>query len=81
MTSPEHLGRRAYTPGEVADLYGVNVHTVYLWLQSGRLAGMKINTGPNARWRISPAALEAFEQASLRSRWITRDAAAGDAAS
>jgi excisionase family DNA binding protein len=79
MASQGNIGRRAYSPEEVAELYGVTRHTVYEWLQTGRLAGMKVSDGPRAKWRVSPAALDAFEAASLRSRCFAPDpdAAAG----
>lgn len=68
MTTGGNIGRRAYTPAEVAEMYGVATDTVYVWLQSGQLAGMKMSAGPRAKWRVSPAALDEFERAHLRSR-------------
>ena len=68
MATHENLGRRAYTPAEVAALYGVHRLTVYGWLNSGELAGMRLSTGSKAQWRISPAALDDFEATHIRSR-------------
>jgi hypothetical protein len=48
--------------------------TVYEWLKTGKLAGLKINDGPRAKWRVTPAALDEFDRAQLRSRCSPRDA-------
>ena len=59
MASTGNIGRRAYTVAEVAELYGVHAKTVYVWLKSGKLAGMKLDAirlSPNGEWRIPVAA-------------------------
>src|SRR5688572_1275124 len=48
-----------YTPKEVARELRVTERTVYEWLTTGRLRGMRAGT----RWRIRPEDLEAFMQA------------------
>jgi excisionase family DNA binding protein len=75
MASTGNIGRRAYTVAEVAELYGVHPKTVYVWLKSGKLAGMKLAPGPKGDWRISLAALDAFDELTLRSRCSPRDVA------
>jgi excisionase family DNA binding protein len=47
-----------YTPKEVARELRVTERTVYEWLTTGRLRGMRAGT----RWRIRPEELEAFMQ-------------------
>jgi excisionase family DNA binding protein len=44
------------TPEEVATRLRVTRRTVYAWLKSGRLRGLRAGKG----WRIRPADLEAF---------------------
>jgi excisionase family DNA binding protein len=45
-----------YTPKEVAQELRVTERTVYHWLTSGRLRGMRAGT----RWRIRPQDVETF---------------------
>lgn len=45
---------RLYTPEEVAELLKVSRETVYNWLRSGKLQGIKIGHF----WRISESELE-----------------------
>jgi excisionase family DNA binding protein len=73
VSTEKNLGRRAYTPAEVAELYGVTVDTVWVWLQTGEMAGMKISAGKRAKWRISPASLDEFDRTHLRNRCSPRD--------
>jgi excisionase family DNA binding protein len=47
-----------YTPKEVAQELRVTERTVYEWLTSGRLRGMRAGS----RWRIRPEEIEAFLQ-------------------
>jgi transposase len=50
---------------DICERYGVSEHTVLGWLNSGELRGFSVARGPGAkkpRWRITQAALEAFEQ-------------------
>jgi excisionase family DNA binding protein len=52
------------TVKDVAERYGVSVQTVLGWIRSGELAAINVGRRANAkkpRWRISEAALEAFE--------------------
>jgi excisionase family DNA binding protein len=49
---------------EVAEHYGVSEHTVLAWIRSGELRAVNVGRRPGAgkpRWRVSQAALEAFE--------------------
>jgi excisionase family DNA binding protein len=47
-----------YTPKEVAQELRVTERTVYEWLTSGRLRGMRAGS----RWRIRPEDIQAFLQ-------------------
>jgi excisionase family DNA binding protein len=54
------------TVGEIAERYGVTEHTVLGWIRSGELKA--VNVGRRAgskkpRWRVSQAAVAAFEAA------------------
>ena len=54
-----------FTVAQVAERYAVSSGTVLQWLNSGQLAGFSVNRSLNkrrARWRISEAALQIFEQ-------------------
>ncbi len=56
------------TVRDVAERYGVTVHTVLQWIRSGELAAVNVGRRSGAlkpRWRITQAALDAFE--ALRS--------------
>lgn len=46
------------TVTQVAKLLQVSEHTVYVWVQTGKLTAYKF--GDN--WRITPASLEAFRK-------------------
>ena len=53
-----------YTVQDIQRRYGVAVHTVLGWIRSGELRAVNVGRQPGAkkpRWRISQAALEAFE--------------------
>lgn len=55
-----------YTVSKVAERYRVNTHTVLQWIARGELAAFNVGRAPNKlkpRWRISEAALTAFEAA------------------
>lgn len=65
------------TPTEVAKLYRVSINTVTGWIHRGDLAAVNVGTRPNAgkpRWRISDAALAAFEQSRQMTRSAPREA-------
>lgn len=49
-----------YTPSEVAGKLKVSRRSVYQWLMSGRLSGLKAGQG----WRITEEALIAFMERS-----------------
>jgi excisionase family DNA binding protein len=49
---------------DVAERYGVTIHTCLAWIASGELRAVNVGRKPGAkkpRWRITQAALEAFE--------------------
>jgi excisionase family DNA binding protein len=51
---------------DVCERYGVSVHTVLTWIESGELRAINVGVAPGKlkpRWRITAAALEAFELA------------------
>jgi excisionase family DNA binding protein len=48
--------QRLYTPEEVAEQLRVTRRSVYEWLKSGRLRGLRAGT----RWRIRPEDVESF---------------------
>ena len=45
------------TPSQVAELLGIHIKTVHLWLRSGKLQGVKISY---RTWRIPKKALDSF---------------------
>lgn len=47
---------RAYTPAQVAEVMNVTVYTVYEWLTSGDLRGIKLRKN----WRIMRSDLDEF---------------------
>jgi hypothetical protein len=49
---------------DIQDRYGVTVHTVLGWIHSGELRAINVGRRPGTRkprWRITQAALDAFE--------------------
>jgi excisionase family DNA binding protein len=46
-----------YTPEQVRDICGVNLETVYRWLRSGKLNGVKVG---DKLWRISTESMDEF---------------------
>jgi excisionase family DNA binding protein len=55
---------RTLTVAEVADRYGVDPHTVLLWIKRGELKAINCGRKPGSkkpRWRITPEALATFE--------------------
>ena len=55
--------KQFYSPQEVADLLGVNIHTIYKLLRKGDLAGIKIRP---KLWRINKNDLEIFLKKNRR---------------
>lgn len=55
MTTPQYL-----TIEEVTEKLAVNPKTVYRWLKSGRLKGIKLGSGRTAMWRIAENELNNF---------------------
>jgi hypothetical protein len=55
-----------FTPPELARRWGISPDKVVSWLRSGELRGINLalraGPGKRARWRISLAEVEAFEQ-------------------
>ena len=54
----------ALTPKQVADRYGVSVHTVLHWIDSDQLKAINCGRAPGKlkpRWKILPEHLAAFE--------------------
>lgn len=47
-----------YTVEEVASLVGMHANSIYAYLRSGRLKGVKTRKGYGGTWRISRAELE-----------------------
>jgi hypothetical protein len=54
---------RYFSPADVADRYGCDIHKILAWLRSGELRGIDVSArrGTKPRWRIDPADLAAFE--------------------
>ncbi len=55
---------RSHTVAEIAKRYGVTAATVLVWIRSGELRAMNVGRRAGAkkpRWRITAAALDAFE--------------------
>lgn len=55
---------RCYSPREVGERLGVKAAKVISWIVNGELAAINVAANPKgkrARWRISPEALQAFE--------------------
>ena len=54
---------KSYSIKAIEDLYGVSQMTVLAWIHTGQLAATNVARKPGGRprWRISEAALEAFE--------------------
>lgn len=53
-----------YTIADLVNRYGVTEHTVLGWIRSGELKAVNVGRTPEARkprWRITQAALDAFE--------------------
>jgi excisionase family DNA binding protein len=51
---------------DLCERYGVSEHTVLTWINRGELRAVNVGRRPGAkkpRWRITEAALEAFELA------------------
>jgi excisionase family DNA binding protein len=52
------------TVRDIAERFGVSVHTVLRWIRAGELMAVNVGRAPNGRkprWRIPPEALAAFE--------------------
>jgi len=50
---------------DVCERYGVTEHSVLAWIHNGELSAVNVGRAPEARkprWRITQAALDAFEQ-------------------
>lgn len=54
---------RYFTVKQIADQYAVTVHKVLAWIEAGELNAINIARNPQGqpRYRVSAAALEAFE--------------------
>jgi excisionase family DNA binding protein len=56
----------SYTVREIAERWGISVHTVLAWIRANELKAVNVSRTPNGRkprWRITQAALDAFEAA------------------
>lgn len=62
MTPPNEL-ERYQTPPQVAARYGIKADRVRRWILNGQLRAVNVSDRTRPRWKISPADLEAFEQA------------------
>lgn len=61
------------TVEKVAERYGVSEGTVLAWISAGELKALNVARGARckrARWRVSEAALAAFEEARTQSRSV-----------
>ena len=59
------MGAEMYTVQDIQNRYSVTVHTVLQWIRAGELKAVNVGRRPGAkkpRWRITQAALDAFEQ-------------------
>jgi excisionase family DNA binding protein len=56
---------KTLTVNDVANRYGVSVHTVLTWLKAGELKAVNAarRTGTRPQWRISEEAIAQFEAA------------------
>jgi excisionase family DNA binding protein len=55
---------------DLCDRYSVSEHTVLMWIKRGDLRAINVGRQPGAkkpRWRVTQAALEAFELARTTS--------------
>jgi len=55
-----------FTVGKASTRFGVSEHTVLHWIHTGQLAAVNVGRAPGKlkpRWRISQAAIDAFETA------------------
>lgn len=55
-----------YSVQQVADRYGVSLHTVLAWIHRGELRAVNVSRKPGAKrpsWRITAGALGQFELA------------------
>ena len=53
-----------HTIRDLCQRYGVTEHTVLTWIRAGELRAVNVGRHPGARkprWRVSQAALDAFE--------------------
>ena len=67
MMNQEHPGRTAYSPRELADAWGVHLHTVHRLIAAGELRAFKLVRA----WRIPASEIERYEaEHGLRSRWF-----------
>ena len=58
--------RATYTVRDLCERYAVSEATVLAWIASGQLRALNVGRSPNSkkpRWRITQAALDAFEAA------------------
>jgi hypothetical protein len=62
---------RYFSPADVAERYGCDVHKVLAWIRSGELRAINVAAKRAAikpRWRINPDNLAAFEAARACSK-------------
>jgi hypothetical protein len=53
------------TVKDVSRRYGVTAHSVLCWIKAGELRALNVSRRPGAKrpsWRITPEALQAFEE-------------------
>lgn len=63
------MDERMLTPEQVAEKLQITAGTVYVWLRSGRIRGVKLGR----LWRIRPADLSAFLDHQARQEQSHRD--------
>ena len=54
---------RTFSPGDLAERYGVKAEKVIAWIRAGELAAINTGNGRNKpRWRVTAESLAEFER-------------------
>jgi excisionase family DNA binding protein len=64
------MSDRALSPKQIAERYGVGIHTVLTWIANHELEALNVGRSPGkkkARWKSLPEHLAAFELRRLSS--------------
>jgi hypothetical protein len=65
-----------HTVRSLQDRYGVSEETVLHWIRTGQLKALNVGQSPGAkkpRWRVTQAALDAFELARTQAEPVRRE--------